>query len=389
MEDDAYRVEELSLESGGDEVVRIMNLHQAKGLEADVVFLADPIDTSFQQHGVDSHVSRIGQQPYLSLAITRQRPGLRPQLLAEPAGWEEDQREEERFLQAEELRLLYVAATRARNLLVVSTYDAGGPASGPWSALNPALADTPEIAVPPATEGEQRQTPTPDWAAQQQERNNRWIAFREPSATIDTESMNSEIADGAMVVEGTKTDKSTAGWGREYGTAVHRLFEVAVNGRLPADERAYIDALLAGVPEGKAAANAAAAALDELRASELWRELRAATERFTEVPLAVSDGEHPLHVHRGVVDLVYRHGDGWKMVDYKTDPVDGHPDVEQLAARYTRQVAAYARHWTAVTGEAVAEFGLWIPEVGFAALAEQGSRQESRPNEPERQTAHE
>ncbi len=35
-------VESLPLEPGRSDVVRLMNLHKAKGLEADVVFLADP-----------------------------------------------------------------------------------------------------------------------------------------------------------------------------------------------------------------------------------------------------------------------------------------------------------------------------------------------------------
>ncbi len=38
----ANEVESLPLEPGRTDVVRLMNLHKAKGLEADVVFLADP-----------------------------------------------------------------------------------------------------------------------------------------------------------------------------------------------------------------------------------------------------------------------------------------------------------------------------------------------------------
>ena len=38
----ASEVESLPLEPGQSDVVRVMNLHKAKGLEAPVVFLADP-----------------------------------------------------------------------------------------------------------------------------------------------------------------------------------------------------------------------------------------------------------------------------------------------------------------------------------------------------------
>jgi len=41
---ESSEVESVPLESGRRDVVRLMNLHKAKGLEADVVFLADPLN---------------------------------------------------------------------------------------------------------------------------------------------------------------------------------------------------------------------------------------------------------------------------------------------------------------------------------------------------------
>ena len=49
-------VESLPLEPGRTDVVRVMNLHKAKGLEADVVFLADPCG-GFEPR-VDVHIER-------------------------------------------------------------------------------------------------------------------------------------------------------------------------------------------------------------------------------------------------------------------------------------------------------------------------------------------
>ena len=102
MEDEDYRIEEMCLESGRDDVVRIMNLHQAKGLEAKVVFLADPADTSGRQSGADVHVSRVGDRPFLSMPVNDKRRNMRPQLLAEPPGWEADEALERQFREAEE-----------------------------------------------------------------------------------------------------------------------------------------------------------------------------------------------------------------------------------------------------------------------------------------------
>ena len=52
----ANEVESLPLEPGRTDVVRLMNLHKAKGLEANVVFLADPNGGLTLR--VDNHIER-------------------------------------------------------------------------------------------------------------------------------------------------------------------------------------------------------------------------------------------------------------------------------------------------------------------------------------------
>src|SRR5689334_11137791 len=56
--EDSNEVESLPLEPGRIHVVRVMNLHKAKGLEANVVFLADP-NGGFPLR-VDDHIERNG-----------------------------------------------------------------------------------------------------------------------------------------------------------------------------------------------------------------------------------------------------------------------------------------------------------------------------------------
>ena len=70
-------------------------------------------------------------------------------MLGQPVGWDDMAALEEEYLQAEEIRLLYVAATRARNLLIVSTYPEKSSLS-PWAKLEPFLngaGELEEIAV--------------------------------------------------------------------------------------------------------------------------------------------------------------------------------------------------------------------------------------------------
>ena len=141
-------VESLSLEPGRTDVVRLMNLHKAKGLEADVVFLADPAGGLTPR--VDVHIERTEMSALGWLKIVRTSEGsFAAKVLGEHADWPTHEAAELPYLQAEEDRLLYVAATRAREMLVVSrsTEKLRSPA---WGILNTFLAGALELTVPPS-----------------------------------------------------------------------------------------------------------------------------------------------------------------------------------------------------------------------------------------------
>lgn len=96
--------------------VRIMNLHKAKGLEAPVVILAtSSTDTNldidnFSKQGKD------GKEVFLKLKNGYQVVGF-------PSGWDEMENEAKIQDDAENLRLQYVATTRAENVLLISEYE--------------------------------------------------------------------------------------------------------------------------------------------------------------------------------------------------------------------------------------------------------------------------
>ena len=114
-------VESLPLEPGRTDVVRVMNLHKAKGLEADVVFLADPAG-GFKPR-VDVHIERDGLKAQGWFKVVKKSEHvLGGNAAGEHADWATHEAAELPYLQAEEDRLLYVAATRARELLVVSRW---------------------------------------------------------------------------------------------------------------------------------------------------------------------------------------------------------------------------------------------------------------------------
>ncbi len=159
--DDSTEVESLPLEPGRGDVVRVMNLHKAKGLEADVVFLADPCG-GFKPR-VDVHIERRGAEAEGWFKVVRKNTkSFGEMLLGEHADWSTHEQAELPYLQAEESRLLYVAATRARHVLVVSRQapQKGTPA---WGALNGFLAAAPELPVPASVTA---RAPKPDVVSQ-------------------------------------------------------------------------------------------------------------------------------------------------------------------------------------------------------------------------------
>ena len=157
--------------------------------------------------------------------------------------------------------------------------------------------------------------------------------------------------------EGITADKW--GRGRDYGSLVHRFFEMAIKGFLPADEEGYILQQVLSVGLKKNLAPAAKKALDDFRASEIWREIEAADKVYTEVPFAVPVEVENGEVLRGIIDLVYRTPEGWKIVDYKTNVTSSESEIRKLIDHYVSQVNTYAEQWQTITGEEVVEKGAY------------------------------
>ncbi|MDI3548854.1 MAG: ATP-dependent helicase/nuclease subunit [Halanaerobiales bacterium] len=53
------------------------------------------------------------------------------------------------------------------------------------------------------------------------------------------------------------------------------------------------------------------------------------------------------------IDLVFKEEDGWVIVDYKTDRVEGVENLEKLKEMYIKQVKLYSRAWEKIVGEDV------------------------------------
>lgn len=364
LDGDEFRIEEMTLETGRLDVVRVMNLHQAKGLEAKVVFLVDPTDTSADRHGVDVHVSRLGDEPYLSMAVTT-GGGRKPWVMAEPAGWLEDEQLEGRYLAAEQLRLVYVAATRAADVLVVGQ---GPTTAGTWKDLHLGLRDVEDLplslAAPLPVAGDEG--PPVDLTGRREQRDRLWVQLSQP--TFEQVAVTDQT-DELRSLE----DWAEQGHGKSYGLVVHRLLELCTTGHLAPENDAAIAAVATALlaDQGLKAASLltmAQEAVSRWRASVLWQELTTAEQVYAEVPYAATQQGV---VEEGVIDLVYRRPDGWRLVDYKTQELAGETEQDRdaaalaILARHRHQLHSYVDHWRQVSGDEHIQAGLWLTAEGL------------------------
>ena len=289
-------------------------------------------------------------------------------VLAEPAGWAALEQEEKAYLDAEVDRLLYVAATRAKDTLVVSRY--GGKAGGrtpAWDALSAKMSGAPALVIPAAVApivpaavdlsiaASTKATAAAE-AAHERARQPSWSATSVTSESKRLPRLALESADAfddtdptRVVIPDTPSHRADAGMA--WGSLVHGLLEHAMRHRTASREDLRRLALWLTVEEPQLRAvvdQAIEAALAVVSSDEL-KAAKTSGECHEEVPFAVrdQDGALPVVVN-GAIDLVYREGDAWAVVDYKTD-ADA-KDVD-LRARHQRQLETYERAWTMASGK--------------------------------------
>lgn len=379
--DGEEEVDGMTLETGSADAVRVMNVHQAKGLEAPVVFLADPYRRS-SGPPVRRHLRR--DEGELVAPIV-QGSGYRQRVTHPPRGWDEateDQSEsfrerEERQEAAEERRLLYVAATRAQDLLVVSTYSAKSE-DGPWAPLYPHLeaAGVPELNVPEREDSPGRTVaPAPHLDDRRAERQDRIRQGAEPSYHVETVT-GSEVDRSE---EARRPEATQDGYGEAFGTALHVLLEQCI--RMGASATAMSTEIVEAVLQKEGAEalpeqiRRASTMIERFLDSQIWKEVRNADPVYTEYPIAREKAEMSVPVlQRGVIDLAYRGTDGWKLVDYKSDRVaEGGPESLGEEHPYAQQMRRYVQSWETVIGEPVRRASVWFADTGAQVIVSSSS----------------
>ena len=357
---------EAPLEPGRANAVRVMNVHKAKGLEAPVVFLAFPTGEWTGEPTI--HVERPASGEAVGYMKVEER-GDAPysmRTLAQPLDWPGRAELEAEFERAEDVRLLYVAATRAAEELIVSRC-AQTEDKSPWRALYPHFEDEHrgelEYRKPP-----QRQKLELE-AGDIMRRVAQVAVQREQAAeatfvatSIKEIARKSMLSSDALDIVPMITRADVAPRGMEWGSIVHSALEIAARGADAQKLEIACRGLLLDF-ERPLDEHGEPAELAELLTlvhgmarSEIWKRAMRSGNYLVEVPFAQTDvDEGGTAVAEGVIDLAFREQAGWVIVDYKTDAI-ANPDIwQQRTELYRRQVNLYADYWEQLTGETVFE----------------------------------
>jgi ATP-dependent helicase/nuclease subunit A len=393
--------EEIDLTPWDNDYVRIMNLHKAKGLEAAVVFLANPAKN--RPHTPTVHISRrvpdltgavpgVGTAPRGYFVIEKMR-GYAREVLGQPLDWDAHCETEQRYQDAEERRLLYVAATRARDLLVVSRYQ-GKPEISPWSPFEDHLDDVSELDVAGASGPDIARPAELDIACTSEPCAGAGSGGAGGGGGIeltpgDFEQVREDIraarsAIGAASYTHTPVTslvkagqpappREDTGRGQSWGNVIHRLLDACARGRA-GDIEALARRVL--VEEGRPPGEAALAVREarDVLGSPLWKRAMGGGQYFMEAPFYINTGGDAAEGDRavkgagdsivsGTIDLVFKEGDGWVIVDFKTDTVGDEIMLNGLTEYYTPQLEMYRRAWESVVGEPVREMCLYFTAI--------------------------
>ena len=354
------RVTESPIPDSDEEAVRIMTIHGAKGLEFPVVVLTG-INSSGRRQSDTVIFDRIRKQVEVGLGSKEDR-------ISTP-GYEELSEKEKKMSDAEAVRLMYVAATRARDHLILSlrrketgsrstsntfafTISETMQGSDLWEPVHLVDMDECQGSISDSTS----QDP-PNSIDHSIEARDRWESERDnliKGMGRPTYVSATSLGRHAQEQEDKPEQESDEPWrrgraGTSVGRAVHAVLQsIDLVSGADIEARSRVQAAAEGVPDHeKEVANLVRVAVE----SDVVHRAVASGRIWREVPVATPTGDGILH---GFIDLLFEEDDGLVIVDYKTDAVPA-AETPEAVLRYRLQGGAYAHALQEITGKHVKE----------------------------------
>jgi len=384
--------EDIDIEGKDVDAVRFMNIHKAKGLEAPIIILCGPCsgkvrDPEFYTEPV---VHEDGTEENLGYVRVRKNPDSFFTTYFEPLGWYDI---EAKALAAEELerdRLLYVAATRARNLLVLSDSAAR---NRPWNKLVQLLPAGKENLLDEVY-GEDVEVDNavtlPDTDDSETElakiKKRRDDAFNTNKATyrmytpshmswreVDANESDNDDADffdphelEKLITENTmevviygdeasiKADKLS------IGIIIHKVLDTLIKNESGLSET--IELILEDNKDNHITVEFLMSIVDEFKKKPMWSRIQSSKMVYTEVPFSYKVPENETFAGEtlpedsyinGIIDLVFKEDNSWVIIDYKS--TEEQEVSNEIRKSHEPQLEAYKDAWEKITGEPVKE----------------------------------
>ncbi|HEY5730411.1 MAG TPA: UvrD-helicase domain-containing protein [Anaerolineales bacterium] len=339
LRDVGLREGEAPADASASGAVQLMTIHKAKGLEFPLTVIAD---AAYEHRG-----SSAKTQLTETLLLDLRDDGFHA------TSWQLASRLEDDRAEAEDHRLLYVAATRAKEKLLISGHvkqNKDGLSLRGWlgkfSFLKMATPEQPLLengisaSIRPFSQTDASDPPQP--ASTSQTGSPRESDLLEPltsplSLTDDkSRARESDPPQRVWRIVSTTKRPHAPAWlvGRLVHEAIHRWRFDDLDDFL---KPFALEAGLTDEAEIRAAIQESRRLLERLSAHLLFKELDSA-ERHHEVPYFLPEG-------RGIIDLLYRANNDWYIMDFKTDEVHSEEEARAIIKQkeYHLQVRRYTQ----------------------------------------------
>lgn len=343
--------------------VHIANLHKVKGLEAPIVILP-----AARNAGGSPSIRINYQETTEGYLFTLNKEKREEGYHFTTKDFKEEMDKEKGALEAEEARKVYVAATRARNVLIVSNF-AGK--RNCWGALFPEL--LPDLYGPmnskectwPETgdtvEAKKLYAKAEEECVLNDRKGEKASYSLENPSRLSVVSKVSKDKDIPGSEDEAKVQKNT--FAALIGTMVHKFMEILITTRGNIDTVKIIGGIIEEYKTARLLPY-----LDQIKdnlslvaetitdggyeqdngvPADIFNTLLKADEVYCEVPFCYKEdtGSGPV-IWNGIMDVVYRSGDKWHIIDYKTNA-----EGDDLDNRYQNQLTAYVKAFKEITGE--------------------------------------
>jgi ATP-dependent helicase/nuclease subunit A len=367
---DADLEEELDITGEEQNAVRIMNLHKAKGLEAPVVFLAHP----YKRPNIapDYHIKRTGLKSEGYFVIKKQTGEFSSKMIGRPLNWDKYELEEKEYQDAEETRLLYVAATRAKNLLFISSSEKSN-SKNPWEPLLS------------FTDPDNDTYQIPDVHPPQKTQSEATVIIRKQDLELFKNEIDNFISEAEQptyielsvsdIISEEPLHTVKGGLGPEWGSAIHEIIESLVRDETTYNACKTMILQQYGFTEPKYEKKAEEL-ISKFKESELYSRIQNAEMKLAEIPFSIKlDTDDPICgllgiknplpvILQGKIDLAIKENGAWSIIDYKTNYFETEEDLNLLINHYSKQIKLYCLIWEKITKEKVAGGELYFTGTG-------------------------